>query len=470
MKCWIFLLSLFISSILFAQKASEADDLFNIKQYYKAIEAYEKLLKKKPKDALFNYRLGRSYYEVKETKKAIIHLELAGDRYALRNLYLGELYLLDYQFEESISAYQAYLSTLNAKDEKITEIQREIQRAELGIRLLHKVEDISIIDSTVVSKKDFLSAYKISSELGTIKSNAIKLKPKKVADKITFNTQRNDRMYFSDSIKGQMDIFTSYKLMDEWSKPLLLSETINSSANENYPFLSLDGVTLYFASDAENSLGGYDIFITRFNPSDSGFLPPENIGMPFNSPANDYMLVVDEIHKLGWFATDRNQPEGKVVIYTFVPNELKTIIRSDDKVSILQAAKLEKYRKVDRTVMSRLVPKKDKEINPISQLHFVLNDSIVYNRIEDFTTASAAKQWEDIELMKEKIQSESIRLEGLREGYHLASVEERESLSTDILLLENEINSFKQTLYSQIQTLRYEENKNISNLLNQPFN
>ena len=45
------------------------------------------------------------------------------------------------------------------------------------------------------------------------------------------------------------------------------------------------------------------------------------MGFPFNSYANDYMLVIDETCNVGWFASDRYQPEGKVCIYTFIPNE-----------------------------------------------------------------------------------------------------------------------------------------------------
>ena len=70
-------------------------------------------------------------------------------------------------------------------------------------------------------------------------------------------------------------------------------------------------------------LGGYDIFVTRYNTNTDTYLVPENVGMPFNSPYNDYMYVIDEYNNLGWFASDRFQPEGKVCIYVFIPNNSK---------------------------------------------------------------------------------------------------------------------------------------------------
>ena len=45
--------------------------------------------------------------------------------------------------------------------------------------------------------------------------------------------------------------------------------------------------------------------------------------MPFNSEANDYMMVIDEYDRIGWFATDRGQEDGKVCIYTFVPSDVR---------------------------------------------------------------------------------------------------------------------------------------------------
>ena len=57
----------------------------------------------------------------------------------------------------------------------------------------------------------------------------------------------------------------------------------------NYPSMNSDGITLYFAAKGEASLGGYDIFITRYDAEDGSYLKPDNMGLPFNSPFNEYM-------------------------------------------------------------------------------------------------------------------------------------------------------------------------------------
>ena len=101
-------------------------------------------------------------------------------------------------------------------------------------------------------------------------------------------------------------------------------------ANEAYPFFLNDGVTLYYASNGEGSIGGYDIFITRLNLENNTYLKPENVGMPFNSIYNDYMMAVDEMLNIGWFVSDREQIPGKVTIYLFIPNSSKQTYNLDE--------------------------------------------------------------------------------------------------------------------------------------------
>ena len=53
------------------------------------------------------------------------------------------------------------------------------------------------------------------------------------------------------------------------------------------------------------------------------------MGFPFNSPFNDYMYAIDDFNDLGWFASDRYQPEGKVCVYVFAPNNSKRVYDYD---------------------------------------------------------------------------------------------------------------------------------------------
>ena len=434
---------------LFAQKAADGEIYFNNKQYAKARAVYEVLLKQKPNDALYNYRYALCSYELKDEEKAIEHFKMTGNKFPLRDLYLGELYYNTYRFDESVMAYQTYIATLKPDDSKLPEYQKKIKQAENAAKLITKVEDIAIVDSIVVNKTDFLHFYKFSSELGSLTQEPLKLNSRKTVDKIKYTTQRQDRIYYSDSIKGQMNIFTSYKLLDKWSDAVSVSNVINTPANENYPFLLLDGITLYFASDGENSIGGYDLFITRYTPATDSFLTPENIGMPFNSPFNDYMMVIDEQHKLGWFATDRYQPAGKVIIYTFVPNDAKIIVRTEDKDQLRQYAKLKAYRKLSvlHSDSSTVFEEQMQESEKLKQ--FIINDSVAYSNVSQFKSEEAKKDWTELHKMNAELKTKKTQLENLRLQFSDPTKEkERQNLTNSIMEAEkNYIN-----LENQIQT------------------
>ena len=454
------LLSLLFSLSLFAKKPDIGETLFNNKQYAKAKTVYEDFLKKKPTDALANYRYARCCYELKKAEDAIIHFEMSGTKFPLRDFYLGELYFNSYRFDQSVMAYQTYLTTIDSTDIKRPDLLNKLKKSENAARLITKVEDIAIVDSAVVNKTDFLKYYKFNSELGSLTQAKLNMPHKKKADKITYTTQRQDRVYFSDSIHGQMDLFTSFKLLDGWTKPASISNVLNTLANENYPFVLLDGVTVYYASDGENSIGGYDIFITRYNPTIDSYLTPENIGFPFNSPANDYMMVIDEQRKLGWFATDRRQPTDKVMIYTFVTNESKTILHSDDLNDIRSAASLITYRKVEikkqnnDTIATNHIKGLEK------QIEFIINDSTVYTRFNQFKSKDAQNGWTELNKLTLDYNLKQNELNQLRLKYDKTLNEpEHTNISQQILELERNLVEMKKQIALKTVWVRNEEFK-----------
>ena len=128
---------------------------------------------------------------------------------------------------------------------------------------------------------------------------------------------------------------------DKWGPLTDMGEGINSAEDEIYPVLSEDGKRVYFSSKGLYGMGGYDIFVTRYDSDTGTYLKAENLGMPFSSTANDYLYAIDEANKLGYFVTDRRQPAGKVCIYVFIPNETRKVYPSetysDDQLRSLAA-------------------------------------------------------------------------------------------------------------------------------------
>ncbi len=98
-------------------------------------------------------------------------------------------------------------------------------------------------------------------------------------------------MFFASSREGGfggMDIYVSEKVNGIWTEPQNLGPIINTSQNEQTPFLLYDGRTLFFASDGHPGFGGYDLFKAyRKGDSWQDWSIPENLGLPANSIRND---------------------------------------------------------------------------------------------------------------------------------------------------------------------------------------
>ncbi|MDE5935070.1 MAG: hypothetical protein K2G95_04790, partial [Muribaculaceae bacterium] len=73
------------------------------------------------------------------------------------------------------------------------------------------------------------------------------------------------------------------------------------------------------------------------------FLQPTNIGLPYNSPYNDYMLAIDEVKGIGWWATDRNRIQDMVTIYVFVPSDMRVNYPTDSP-DLAERARITSYR------------------------------------------------------------------------------------------------------------------------------
>jgi hypothetical protein len=93
-----------------------------------------------------------------------------------------------------------------------------------------------------------------------------------------------------------------------------MGTTINTEYDENYPALSPDGKTLYFASKGHDSMGGYDIFRASFNEDAGSWFMPMNMGFPLNTPLDDTKLSFTADGS-AYIAAKRKEGVGNLDIY-----------------------------------------------------------------------------------------------------------------------------------------------------------
>lgn len=128
------------------------------------------------------------------------------------------------------------------------------------------------------------------------------------------------------SIDDQSDIYMIRKLPNgQWGMPQKLPEQINTSYNEDFPFMDADGVSLYFSSEGHNTIGGYDLFKTTWNPDENTWTEAENLGYPVNSTGDDRSICMTPDNRVGYISTFRPNGFGDLDIYR---------IRFDDKEQI----------------------------------------------------------------------------------------------------------------------------------------
>ena len=358
------------------------------------------------------------------------------------------------------------------KAAKTTKVQKESPQELKRKQMVAATQKIVFIDSVVVDKQHFLDKYRLSSEVGEIKRYGDFFKKDEQPNAYAYVNELGDKCYFSEEdTVGNIRLYSMDKLGNGWGSPKQLSglemgEELNSF---NFPFVLNDGLTLYFAAKGNESLGGYDIYVTRFDPESGSFLKPENLGMPFNSEANDYMMVIDEADSIGWFATDRNQTAGKVCIYMFIPADTRQTYANDT----LTTAQIESRARIDRIAdtwgdgkarrraLARLnaIETARKADRSTGDFVFVVNDRITYRKISDFRTQEGRNMMQELLGLKAQHAGLAAALAKARNFYATASTADRSDLTSEIMQCERQLEDLEDRIASFEKSIRNCENR-----------
>lgn len=304
----------------------EARFLLRQGEIQQAIDMALRLERAKPKDGSINLFIGDCHRAAGDSRKAIdAYREAQKKGVNDAWLSLASLATFEYRVEDAEEDIELYRKGLKKGRKTLPDESEEVvAQLDKTKNMLSRVQKIVVIDSISVPAEDFFTAYRISPESGSLDSPSVLPADFDAAyPTVVYTTEdRQERLWAAPDSAQNFHIVSSTLLYDgTWDTPVSAGDILNEGGDANYPFLMTDGITLYYANDGENSLGGYDIFISRRNGTD--FLQPQNMGMPFNSPYNDYLLAIDEMTGAGWWATDRNQIPGQLTIYVFIPQEMR---------------------------------------------------------------------------------------------------------------------------------------------------
>ena len=112
---------------------------------------------------------------------------------------------------------------------------------------------------------------------------------------------------------GGTDIFISHLTNDGWGPAENIGPEINTSVNEETPFITQDGNTLYFSSQGHDGIGGYDIFYST-KDANGKWAKPVNLGYPVNTTDDDLFYVPIGDGSIGYQAKNMKPGIGELDI------------------------------------------------------------------------------------------------------------------------------------------------------------
>lgn len=448
-----------------AQNKNTARNLFNEGRFAEAKPMFEKLLKGSPKNAEYNFWYAACCIETGEDSVDVYPmLEIAVSR-KITNAYryMGEYCLKECDYPNAAKWFDDFID--RAKGDDMLELGYDrLDYANRLSRMVRNTEDVCFIDSFVVDKSDFLEVYRMGNDVGQVAFCSDYFDDPSLPG-VLYESERGMDIYFSDENEDsipRLKLYYNTKVGDDWASPKPLAG-FDTGGNDDFPFMLADGITLYFASDGDGSIGGYDLFVTSFDEESGEFYRPDQLGMPFNSTANDYMLAINEVVNIGWFASDRNQPEGKVCVYVFVPNakKQKYDIEALGYETVLSYARISSIAdtQTDEDVVRRarqqfamLLYANGEDSK--GDFHFVVDDLHEYKAVSDFKSEAARNLYKEWQACEENYRSDVVALDKLRDEYASATKQRKNVLKNSILPLEKKVETEEAALVRMINEVR----------------
>lgn len=190
---------------------------------------------------------------------------------------------------------------------------------------------------------------------------------------IILSMEREDGM-------GQSDLYISFKEPNgSWSRPENMGSSVNSPWRETTPYLSTDGLSLFFASNrGYTTSGGSDIYVQeRIGENWKSWSAPRRFKAPINSEAHDSHPYFNSVTGNLYFSSTR---DGSSDIFMIQISESKPI----PDQSLVSAA-LPQAKKVISLKTKKIKSKRTKEpLNLLAANHPIIKTPATIGEKIDF--------------------------------------------------------------------------------------
>ena len=351
----------------------------------------------------------------------------------------GDSLRLIYRFEESISVYTEALESLGdslrTHEDSLLKlkISDKMLLSENGKNMTRFVHSPTVIAKHKFSIDDFFLYYPLKDRSWREVPAQLDSFPDKYSKAIYAPAEDKVIYYSAADQDGIRNIYRTAFADTLWSVPTLLNEQMTSASNEIYPIVSEDGKYMYFASEGLYGVGGYDLYVSEWDEDAKDWSVPKNMGFPYSSPANDYLLVNSPDGKYTLFASDRECSSDSVWVYVLEYDNMPIRSAMEDPQELCN--------------LSLLKPAAAKNDGASSDVKSEIPENIDTRRYMD--------KMAHVRALKDSLAFCESSLEELREKYSLSEVEaEKQKLVAQILDNESQIPGLQERLDVAVRELQ----------------
>ena len=316
---------------------------------------------------------------------------------------------LAYRFSDAHTLLEKYVTALGRRKQAIPDsvrlLQARVQRAE---RMYQRAEGLTFESRFRVAKKEWLQ------KINELRNRLIPEEGVLKGDSLMGQTSYRDKLGRNWIRPSSSSLEWLSMVGKNWEVQPIEMKALNSGAELIYPYLLEDGTTLLFGRMSDDGLGGYDLYMSRLTGQGDSFYEPTLLGMPYNSPYNDYLLTYDEEKDAGWLVTDRFCPSDSLFVYyakgrpPFLSGKSRDEVDSLSTEQAFLRASLRDLPSRD-TDVAVATPEDEKS----GDFYFLLQGNRVYRYWSDFSSKEAVEAFAHLRLQWQQMTEE--RRKDLRE-------------------------------------------------------
>ena len=446
MSRFYLLMILFFPAMMSAQEVTlqTATALFEKGDFNGAANSFSKLLQKSTRDVKINYLYGASLTESNQNlSEAIKRLKFAQVNNGPMDVafYQGRAAQLNYEYEQAVGFYTKYLK-FGKNKLLLARAGTYMNESKASVGFASKIFDLKVISKQRAAISDFASYYHPGKDVGAVLRNSSFFEAGVDPNGYLYKTERGDAVYYAQlNSNGTNDLYRIEKLIDGWGESVGLSE-LNSVGDDLMPFLMVDGVTIYFCSNREGGMGGFDIYKSTYDTENNLYSEPVNLGVPFNSAFDDYLFVADEFKNVAWFASNRFSTADSVDVFQIVWDNsvIRNMAMNTDEIR--RAARLapDSSQIFHPASDSRPFVADKRIAKPAVLFRFVVNDTLTYTDWSQFKSEQAKAEYKNGFDLKQKKDSLNDKMSEYRRLFSSTSNETERNLSVnEILKMEREV-------------------------------